>query len=371
MVSRRVRPKGRREADWPTRVKRHIHKFGGDPDNITVMGSSAGAASIMHHITAKGGRAKVPFHRAIIQSPKFETVVDAKGVWADVLSLASYVARRYVRNGAELAALNATVLCEVNHRLIRDAKRGSFMFGPTIDGDYVPDLPGVLLLKGQFDPGPTLLIGHTSSEWLDAWDPDGSDGSVVDKVLRGVPDEKLAVLWSDLYPPPSDTTPYTTLADRAKLVMAEFSVICNTRYLSNAFGNRTWDYRFQVPPAFHGLDVFYALYNGGGSVDGVKMDEWLAGDMQRYLTNFAQFGSPNADGLLKWREHGGNKSMATFGIEGLGAEEYEANNKRCAYWQTGKYRTMAKWYKSRKMPNLEFIAWTERILNFLVGLLPK
>ena len=39
--------------------------------SITVMGESAGASSIMHHLTAKGGNISLPFQKAVIQSPAF------------------------------------------------------------------------------------------------------------------------------------------------------------------------------------------------------------------------------------------------------------------------------------------------------------
>ncbi|KAK4166079.1 putative cholinesterase [Cladorrhinum sp. PSN259] len=50
-------------------VKENIEVFGGDPDNITIMGLSAGAHSIGHHIMhyAQSGK-PAPFHKAILES---------------------------------------------------------------------------------------------------------------------------------------------------------------------------------------------------------------------------------------------------------------------------------------------------------------
>lgn len=50
-------------------VQEKAHLFGGDARRVTVAGESAGAASIIHHITARGGAGKPPpFQQAIIQS---------------------------------------------------------------------------------------------------------------------------------------------------------------------------------------------------------------------------------------------------------------------------------------------------------------
>jgi carboxylesterase type B len=52
-------------------TQKYISYLGGDPNSITAMGESAGASSIMHHITAKGGATTPIFKRAIMQSIAF------------------------------------------------------------------------------------------------------------------------------------------------------------------------------------------------------------------------------------------------------------------------------------------------------------
>jgi cholinesterase len=50
-------------------IQSYIPRFGGDPNRVTIMGESAGGASITHQITAYGGmQANVPFQQAILQS---------------------------------------------------------------------------------------------------------------------------------------------------------------------------------------------------------------------------------------------------------------------------------------------------------------
>jgi para-nitrobenzyl esterase len=50
-------------------VQRNIRRFGGDPDNVTIAGQSAGALSVLVHLVSGGSRGL--FDRAIVQSGSF------------------------------------------------------------------------------------------------------------------------------------------------------------------------------------------------------------------------------------------------------------------------------------------------------------
>jgi carboxylesterase type B len=62
--------------DW---VLKYIPEMGGNVNQITAIGLSAGAGSILHHLTAEGGTRNPLFQKAILQSAGYATVQDAPG----------------------------------------------------------------------------------------------------------------------------------------------------------------------------------------------------------------------------------------------------------------------------------------------------
>jgi len=63
-------------------VRRNIGAFGGDPDNVTIAGESAGALSVLYLMAAP--KARGLFHRAIAQSAYMITMPELRnGSWAD------------------------------------------------------------------------------------------------------------------------------------------------------------------------------------------------------------------------------------------------------------------------------------------------
>lgn len=132
---------------------------------------------------AGGGQSFQPdFQRAIIQSPGFFPQPNA--------SHDDYIYSEYLRlTGAEnleaLQKLDTSILQAANARMTYDSPYGVFNFGPTIDGDYVPDLPSKLLntTEKSFHRGIAMMLGHTAYDGLLFTPPVGLSLSIQLQIL--------------------------------------------------------------------------------------------------------------------------------------------------------------------------------------------
>ncbi|KAF8754561.1 Alpha beta-hydrolase [Rhizoctonia solani] len=143
-------------------IKRHISAFGGDPDEVTISGESAGGASVLLQATAWGGKVQVPFKRAIAQSIGLFPLPlnhELEGIFGNVTSAAGCPA-----SGTEaMACLRAAPLSELIKSI--NSVRNNYL-APTIDGPngFIPDLPSRLITQGKFRRGIDLIGGHTTND---------------------------------------------------------------------------------------------------------------------------------------------------------------------------------------------------------------
>lgn len=300
------------------------------------MGESAGAGSIFHQITAYGG-VKAPFKRAVLQSPAFipkPLTSQSEDGFKTFLSYCN------VSTIAQARLLDTSVLQKANKLTQSLAFYGAFTFGPAPDGVFVQDLPGKLLLDGKYDKSISIIAAHNSNEAGHYTPPTTSTSdnftTYMNLYFPNISPAALTYLTSTLYPPIyNGSQPYTTPFLRLDLAISDFTFTCSTNWLGHAYGNRTHNYLFSVPPGNHTEDVPYTFYNG--PIATVKNDT-LAMNLQKYLTSFAASGNPNREGLPEWGFYGTSSRVLNTNQTSLEMSiDIETANRRCDWWQKALY----------------------------------
>ena len=143
-------------------VKRNIAAFGGDPDNITIGGQSAGGGSVMAQVASPMN--KGIFKRAIVDSG-LELCPYPPSMFGPPISLeeAEETGKKFfellgVKTLAEARKLDAFY--------IRDkANECNLRFGVVTDNKFITGPSNELFINNQCDIVP-ILFGHTSTEFF-------------------------------------------------------------------------------------------------------------------------------------------------------------------------------------------------------------
>jgi para-nitrobenzyl esterase len=149
-------------------VRDNIRAFGGDPDNVTVFGESAGGNAITTLLTVPAARGL--FARAIVESASPEAVYPSALTreWgADFVDILREVVKDPSTPEAELllGASAATLVkaASLLRKRTPDAVPGTIAFCPVIDGDFLPERPVDAAAAGRSHPIP-LIIGTNARE---------------------------------------------------------------------------------------------------------------------------------------------------------------------------------------------------------------
>jgi para-nitrobenzyl esterase len=274
-------------------VQEHIAAFGGDAENVTLFGESAGAANIGYLMASPAARGL--FRRAISQSGGYQMLERRSLEDLDALGETMSAALPGRPDLAGLRRLaSATILATANSALKEHD------WGPAVDGTIVPAPVSAreLLRVTPVD----LLIGTNRDEWYLYVD---DDAAALAAAIDEMPAPAREVLRDFAASAPSVRRGH----DRA---VTFANMVCPGYLMADAVqrsGGQAWVYRFtRVRPgsggellgAYHGAEIPYVFDTHDSWLATEDADRRLTGLVMAYWTNFARTGDPNAGGLPAW-----------------------------------------------------------------------
>lgn len=248
-------------------VKKNIAAFGGDPDNITVFGQSAGAGSVQSLISSPLTKGYI--QRAIIQSGGgLGGIISTKSL-ADVAATGKAMWDASGMTTLEqMRACPADRFQDIMMNYMKQQKTFNGMpYSPCVDGELLTASVYEAAISGQELDIP-YMIGYTSGDL----GPDRMKKSAVD--------------WSLLLEKQGRKPAY---------------VYCFSRDLPGE-DLKAPNGSPVMPGAFHSSELWYVF----GTLDKCwrpmeKGDYELSERMVSYWTNFAKTGNPNGEGLPEWK----------------------------------------------------------------------
>ncbi|KAJ7892416.1 Alpha/Beta hydrolase protein [Mycena leptocephala] len=355
-------------------VQRHISKFGGDPDNVSIYGESAGGASIVMQVAAFGGSKPVPFKRAVAQSIGFgPTNTEAQNI-------------EFFINTAEIAGCSTSgseaMPC------LRNASIGSIVsainripagivFGPVIEGPsgFLPDFPSRLITEGRI-ANVEFIGGHCTGDG-NTFAGGSPDTIQTDADLRrmvfgrwpGVTNTTMDKAL-EIYPAPNvPGSPFATQYERATTMAGEIIFTCMDWFVAEKLTsmgvNNTFSFGWNAPDtvlfqqapfrgAVHTSDLFFFTFENAGNTftkfntasQACLSEAVLSKEAIAYWTSFAATGNPSTDKLptsMEWEPFVGPDSsrrriLLTRGGNAVTNSTMQTITKaeiqRCQFWMS-------------------------------------
>ena len=287
-------------------VRDNIARFGGDPDNVTIFGSSSGSLDVSVLMTSP--LSKGLFRRAIGESGAVILVGDPLTLPQAEKRGEALVAGWKLPAGAPLKDLRAVSTPDILKADPDYLDFANFMnLGITIDGYVFPKKPAEVFAAGQ-EHRVALLLGSNARERVPGTTPPTDLKKAIEETYG-----PIAGRAQVLYAGGADPLYGTPNAQWATDTSFRCSAVAQLAWHAAA-GNPAFEYEFaRVPPgreaagAMHASELSYVfgtldrgIYGAGPPARPNALDPPVAEAMQQYWTNFAKTGNPNGGQMPSW-----------------------------------------------------------------------
>lgn len=317
-------------------VQRNIASFGGDPDNVTLFGESAGGHSVLANIVSPLSSGL--FKKAIISSGSYN--LDQKNIAqanAVGLEVAKAVGCDDGTPDGQLACLKKTPVAKLATTAISNLYNDQF----TIDGDIIPYTFNEAIAKGKVNKVDIINGFQNNEGTFFAGVIENDAGKKIDKQIYTA---SMMTLYGKSFSSVEETDDNTDFTAKLSDDLTKYKFICPSLQFNAEMAkkNRLYAYVFNdktapqyIPKmsrpylAAHTSELIY-FFDGFHGATGVKQaltkeQQRLSDNIVSYLSNFIKNGDPNQGAPVreKWTEFNTEHMMAIeFSDKGI----FDINN---------------------------------------------